>query len=497
MRPDHDVLIVGAGPTGLLLAGDLAAAGVRCAILERRSDQSNLTRAFAVHARTLELLDARGLADDLLATGQRVPTVRLFDRASVDLSQLPSRFPFLLVTPQYHTERILERRAAALGVQIVRGARMTGLEQDADGVDVEYEIDGASRTRRARYVVGTDGVRSAVRAALGIDFPGHAVLRSVMLGDVRLTNPPADVLSIGGTRNAFAFVVPFGDGWYRAIAWNRTRQLPDDAPVDLAELAAVTRDALGTDHGMREARWLSRFHSEERQATAYRSGRVFLAGDAAHVHSPAGAQGMNTGLQDAINLSWKLAAVIRDGAPDRLLDTYHAERHPVGHRVLGTSGRLLRLATLRSPVTRTLRDLIVRALGRVRPASRRITMEVSGIGVGYPRPEGAHRLVGTRAPDLPLASAPADPAAPTRLYEALRAGRFVLVTAEPQPEPPAWWVDRLTTVVRADDVPTSLLVRPDGYLAWAADMPTADPVHLANALSAYGGEASVEATTRG
>jgi 2-polyprenyl-6-methoxyphenol hydroxylase-like FAD-dependent oxidoreductase len=185
------VVIVGAGPTGLLLAGDLAAAGVACTVLERRADESNLTRAFAVHARTLELLDARGVADDLVATGARVGTVRLFGKAEVDLSRLQSRFPFLLVTPQYHTERLLGERAAALGVEIVHGAEVVGLIQDAGGVDLQVRSGGRVRTRRAGWVVGADGVDSTVRQALDLPFPGHAAIGSVMLADVRLDDAPA------------------------------------------------------------------------------------------------------------------------------------------------------------------------------------------------------------------------------------------------------------------------------------------------------------------
>src|SRR5919108_1233361 len=331
MRSTDTVLVVGAGPTGLLLAGDLAAAGIACTVLERRADESNLTRAFAVHARTLELLDARGIADDLVATGTTVGTLRLFGKFQLDLSRLPSRFPFVLITPQYHTERLLTERAAALGAEIAHGAEVVGLRQDGGGVEVDVrQQGGTTRTRRAAYLVGADGVRSTVRQALGLPFPGRAVVRSMILADVRLDHAPAEVLTANASGDAFAFVAPFGDGWYRVIAWDRRRQLPDGAPVDPAEPPDVTRRAPGTDLGMGDPRWMSRFHSDERQAPSYRVGRVFLAGDAAHVHSPAGGQGMNTGLQDAANLSWKLAQVVGGHASPELLDSYQAERHPVG-----------------------------------------------------------------------------------------------------------------------------------------------------------------------
>jgi 2-polyprenyl-6-methoxyphenol hydroxylase-like FAD-dependent oxidoreductase len=471
-----DVLIAGAGPTGLLLAGDLARAGVMVTVLERRSGTSNLTRAFAVHARTLEELDARGVADELVATGQRLASLRVFANVEVDLSRLPSRFDYLLVTPQYETERVLEERATALGAEIVHGAEVTELRQDADGVEVDVRSpNGSVYTRRASYLVGADGVRSTVRRALGLPFSGKSAVMSVMLADVRLTETPDAVLTVNGVRDGFAFIAPFGDGWYRILAWDRRRQLPDDAPVDLAEIKAITRKALGTDYGMHDPRWMSRFHSDERQAPHYRIGRVLLAGDAAHVHSPAGGQGMNTGLQDAANLGWKLAAVIHGHAPDGLLDTYEAERHPVGRMVLRGSGALLRLALLRSRILRVLRNTGGRTLLRVGPIARRIAGMVSGIGIGYPAPRGAHPLTGKRAPDLPLAGD-----GPARLYTALRSGRFVLVTDAEGP------TDRTETMTGTVDVVTpaaaggaTMLVRPDGYIAWAADQADDDTVAAA------------------
>src|SRR5215216_3748552 len=212
-----EVVVVGAGPTGLMLAGDLARAGVGCTVLERRTEESNLTRAFAVHARTLELLDARGLADDLVATGARVGALRLFGKLEVDLSRLPTRFPYVLVTPQYNTEGVLEERASALGAQIVRGAEVVDLRQDNDGVELEvrYE-DGTLGTRRATYAVGADGVRSTVRQALALPFPGHSAVQSVMLADVRLSEAPEEVLTVNAAGDGFSFLAPFGDGWYRS-----------------------------------------------------------------------------------------------------------------------------------------------------------------------------------------------------------------------------------------------------------------------------------------
>ncbi|MFD8013316.1 FAD-dependent oxidoreductase [Streptomyces sp. NPDC058955] len=466
---DTDVIVVGAGPTGLLLAGDLAAAGLDVTLVERRpAGRSNLTRAFGVHARTLELLDTRGLADALEATGTPLTRMRLFGRLSLDLGRLPSRFDHLLITPQYEVERLLEQRAADAGVTFRHETALNGLRQDADGVTAELTGPGDTPlTLRARHLVGTDGHRSTVRTALGLPFPGTSVIRSIVLADVRLTDEPAGSLTVNGTGDTFTFIAPFGDGWYRVMGWDRTRQVPDSEPVDLDEVRALARRALGTDHGMHDARWISRFHSDERQAPAYRVGRVFLAGDAAHVHSPAGGQGMNTGLQDAANLSWKLIAVHRGEAPDpeALLDSYHAERHPVGAMVLRSSGALVRLAMAHTPATRALRAVATTVLNAVRPASAKALGMISGLGIAYAPAPGAGRASGRRAPDVPLREG--------RLHELLRAGEFVLVAPEgAAPALPPLAPTSAARVVRAtwkDPARrTTALVRPDGYVLWTS-----------------------------
>jgi len=441
------VAIVGAGPTGLLLAGDLAQAGVDVTVLERRGTESNLTRAFGVHARTLEHLDARGLADEVVASGAPVERLRLFDHLRIDLSILPTRFPYLLITPQYNVEKALEKRATAAGARIMRDAQVTAVRQDPSGVDLT--VNGAMV--RADYAVGADGVHSAVRDALGLPFPGKSVLKSIMLADVRLTHAPEDVLAVNAVGDAFAFVAPFGDGWHRVFAWDRRTQQPDTAPVTPEEIREVMRRALGTDFGLKEARWMSRFHSDERQAPHYRVGRVFLAGDAAHVHSPAGGQGMNTGLQDAANLGWKLAATVQGWAPDGLLDSYESERHPVGRLVLRSSGAIIRMAMIRSRAGRLARNLLGGAALHLPPVARKAAGTISGIGIDYP---GA-----PRAQDVALRDS-------RRLYEVLRDGKFVLLAPDAARSALDGWHGRVVLASPVDATMPWTLVRPDAHIAW-------------------------------
>ncbi len=455
-----DVIIVGAGPTGLMLAGDLAAAGVATTILERRTQESNLTRAFGVHARTLEQFDARGIADDLIRTGTPISTFRLFGRITVDFGTLPSRFPFLLVTPQYEVERILRERALRLGATLVTGAEVHDASQDPHGVRVRT-TDG--QEFRAAYAVGTDGAHSRIRHALNLPFPGTSVVRSLMLADVRFADPPTQALAINADGSGFALVAPFGDGWFRVIAWDRANPQPDDVPVTFDEIRGVVRRILGTDYGMRDPRWTSRFHCDERQVPHYRVGRIFLAGDAAHIHSPAGGQGMNTGIQDATNLSWRLAAAVRGWAPDGLLDGYESERHPVGRLVLRASGAIIRAAMARPRLVRAARNLIGGTLLSVSPIANRMIGVVSGIGISYPPGRGAHRLVGRRAPDVPTIDG-------SRLYEVLRSGTFVLLGPPAVGAIAAHWAHRVRVATSADAAAPIMLVRPDGYVAWAADL---------------------------
>lgn len=492
MDPDQDVIVVGAGPTGLLLAGDLAASGHRVTLVERRDDTtSNLTRALVVHARTLEQLDARALGDELVTTGFPVERLGLFGSVTLDPTRLPSRYPFVLITPQYEVERLLERRAREAGVTFLSGTEMTALRQNERGVEIEVTAhrdtahgdtarSGASgsvpRTLRAAYLVGTDGVHSSVRSALGIPFPGKSVVRSMVLADVHLDAPPTAPFLANATEDALGLVATFGDGWYRVMGWHRDHQLPDSAPADLEEVREFLRQGLGSDFGLRDTRWVSRFHSDERQAPSYRVGRVFLAGDAAHVHSPAGGMGMNTGLQDAANLSWKLSAVLTGSASPELLDTYESERHPIGKLVLRLSGMIIRSAVMRFPGSTLLRSTASHLVSAVRPLTRHAALTVSGIGISYPARVGAHPLTGKRAPDLALATG--------RLYEALREGRFVLVTPRGagggrRGDP------RFVTAETASPGTYTLLIRPDGYIAWAGT--GAEPKGLDAALTAWTG----------
>jgi 2-polyprenyl-6-methoxyphenol hydroxylase-like FAD-dependent oxidoreductase len=455
-----DVIVVGAGPTGLALACELALAGVRCRVLERRAEEPNITRAFALHARTLELFDARGLADEILLHGVRVDSVAPVPGASLDLGVLATRYPMIFIAPQSGTERVLAARAEQLGVEIVRGAEVLGIHQDDAGVRVE--VGGARpRTERARYVVGCDGAHSAVRRLIGVEFAGRQYETHILLADVRLAEPPAEAMFARTSADGAVVAVPFGDGWFRAIAWDRQRdRVPLAEPVTHDEMRDAFRRIAGSDLGMGRPRWSTRFLSERRQAARYRVGRVFLAGDAAHVHSPLGGQGMNTGIQDAMNLGWKLAAAVHATAAPWLLDSYEAERHPVGERVLRMTDMFNRLVLGRSKVRNTIQALAIRAILRFRGSRRAMAERVSGIGIAYPARSGAdHSWVGRRMPDLGCSG--------TRLYEELREGRFVLATRDPLAldDRPAVRSVACPALVG----PAMVLVRPDGYVAWASN----------------------------
>jgi 2-polyprenyl-6-methoxyphenol hydroxylase-like FAD-dependent oxidoreductase len=461
-----DVIVVGAGPTGLMLACELALAGVRCRILERRADQPNITRAFAVHARTLELLDARGIADDLLPRGVPVYEIQPSPGANVDLRELPTRYPMILIAPQSGTEHLLEERARALGVEICYGAEVRAITPDADGVTVDVAGSGP---QRASYVVGCDGAHSAVRRLIGVEFAGRQYETHIMLADVHLAAPPEEAMFARANEQGAVIVVPFGDGWFRVIAWDRAREnAPLSEPLSISEVRDAFHRIAGDDFGMGEARWSSRFLSERRQAARYRVGRVFLAGDAAHVHSPLGGQGMNTGIQDAMNLGWKLGAAVHGRAPGWLLDSYQAERHPVGARVLRLTDAFNQLVLGRSKLRKAVQRLAIRTVVRIPRARRALVGRLSGIGIGYPRRSRVDSpWVGRRMPDVACDGG--------RLYEKLRDGRFALVSRSGAV--PAGWADRVDAVrCQATNLPEVVLVRPDGYVAWAGSADVEAPL---------------------
>jgi 2-polyprenyl-6-methoxyphenol hydroxylase-like FAD-dependent oxidoreductase len=480
---DVDVLVVGAGPTGLTAAGDLARAGRSVTVLERWPAINPSSRAFATMARTLEVLDARGIADDLLADAHKASGVTIFGGARIDLTHLDSPYQFAMVTPQTNVDQALGAYAVAQGAVVRRGIEVISLEQDADGVSVTTRPHdrGPQTCWRAQYLIGSDGAHSTVRGLLGVDFPGKKVLSSIVLADVRLAHgPTGGGLTLGSTRNEFAFLAPYnrheGDGsWYRAMVWDRKHQVSDSEPVDQDEIAQILTRATKSDLGLLEVSWKSRFHCDERQVEQYRHGRVFLAGDAAHVHSPMGGQGMNTGIQDAANLAWKLDAALA-GADDAVLDSYHDERHPIGKRVLLQSGMMARGVTLHPRLARGMRNLLLPRLLRIPRVRDAVAGSFAGTTLRYLRRASGSALVGTRATQIPLIR--------DRLTELQREPGFVLIRECGRP---AVGVTALHQAERADSGP-AVLVRPDGYIAWAGD--SADCSKWLDALARWAGPAA-------
>ncbi|MCY1062758.1 FAD-dependent monooxygenase [Nannocystis sp. SCPEA4] len=487
MRMEIEVVVVGGGPVGLMLAAELALAGVQVRVFEQRARRTEQSRALTLHPRSLELLDQRGLVDRFVRRGIPIPSAHfaVLD-TRLDFSRLPTRHPYTLFLPQVHTEELLEERARELGVEIAREHTFVGLTQTDDAVAVRVQAPGGELEVRARHVVGCDGAGSAVRRAIGVDFPGSATTRTAILGDVVLAEPPPGPISRTNAQGLL-LLVPLGDGAHRIVVVDPTRaQVPLAEPVTLDELRGTARRVLGTDLGMHAPRWLSRFGDATRLAERYRVGRVFLAGDAAHMHFPAGGQGLNVGLQDAGNLGWKLAAAVRGWAPSWLLGSYHDERRPIGEalaRNTTAQGKLMDV----SPEGLALRELFAELLA-LAPVQRKLAGLISAIDVAYPAADGAHPLVGRRVPDLDLTTE----RGPQRLYASLHAGRFVLLDRVGDRElRDAWapWRDRVELVPASfadqDEVEgvTRLLIRPDGHVAWIGD----DVPSLRAALSRWCG----------
>jgi 2-polyprenyl-6-methoxyphenol hydroxylase-like FAD-dependent oxidoreductase len=480
---NHAVVIVGAGPTGLMLAGELALAGIDVAIVERRAGQDLVgSRAGGLHARTIEVLDQRGIADRFLARGQ-VAQVAGFARIRLDISDFPTRHPYGLGLWQNHIERILADWVGELAVPICRGHAVTGFAQDDTGVNIEL-ADG--QRLRAQYLVGCDGGHSLVRKAAGIAFPGWDPTISCLIAEIETAEQPElgirhDAIGI----HAFGRLeyelrdgeVIYKDGGPLRVMVTE-RHVGEAGRADkptLRDLSAALIAVYGTDYGLRSAAAISRFTDTARQAAAYRDRRVLLAGDAAHVHFPVGGQGLNIGVQDAMNLGWKLAQVVKGTSPDTLLDTYHAERHPVAARVLRNA--MAQTALLRSDDrTDALRDAMSELLKMDEPRKRFAAM-MSGLDIHYDLGDG-HPLLGRRMPDLELVTADG----PLRVFALLHAARPVLLNfGEPGGFDITPWADRVRLidagyagawklpVLGVVASPDAVLIRPDGHVAWVGD----------------------------
>jgi 2-polyprenyl-6-methoxyphenol hydroxylase-like FAD-dependent oxidoreductase len=490
LQDSHAVVVVGGGPTGLMLAGELALAGIDVAIAERRASQDVIgVRSLGLHSRTIEVFDQRGIADRFLSQGQRAQ-VAGFAQIRLDISDFPTRHPYGLALWQNHIERILAEWVGELSVPIYRGREVTNIAKDHDGVDVEF---AGGRRLRAEYLVGCDGGRSLIRKAAGIDFPGWAPTTSYLIAEVEMDFETGHAPDWGIRHDALgvhALSIQEDGGQVRVMVTER--HVGSAAEPTLRDLSEALTVVYGTDYGIHSPTWISRFTDATRQAAAYRDGRVLLAGDAAHVHHPVGGQGLNTGVQDAVNLGWKLAQVVKGTSPESLLDTYHAERHPVGARVLRNT--MAQIALLRHVDERTeaLRDSVSELLGMDEPRKRFAAM-MSGLDIHYDLGEG-HALLGRRMPDLDLVTA--DGRSLT-VFALLHDARPVLLNLD---EPGAFdvspWGDRVQLIdakyvgewelpaVGVVTDPAAVLIRPDGHVAWAGDRP-ADG--LTDALTAWFG----------
>src|SRR3954471_17481628 len=466
---EHGVVIAGGGPTGMMLAAELALAKVDVAVVERRPDHVLAdARAGGIHSRAIEVFDQRGVADRFLAEGQ-VTQAATFGATVMDMSDFPTRHPYSLAIFQNQVERIMAAWIAELPVHIYYGCEVTGFAQDDAGVDVRRS-DG--EPLRARYLVGCDGGRSVIRKAAGIEFPGWDPTRSNLIAEAELTEEPPP-----GVRHDAAGVHGFHrmqDGkTFRVVTTEQ--QLGPGGEPGLRDLSEALVAVFGTDFGIHNPTWISRFTDMTRQAAAYRVGRVLLAGDAAHVHYPAGGQGLSLGVQDAVNLGWKLARVVDGTTPESLLDTYHAERHPVAARILQHT---MALAALQRQDER-MKALVdeVSELAVMDEPRKRLVGIRSGLDIQYDLGEG-HPLLGRRMPDLDLVTADG----PLRVFSLLHDAKPVLLDlGQPGELDITPWADRVQTieagyrgeweipVLGVVSAPTAVLIRPDGYVAWVGD----------------------------
>jgi 2-polyprenyl-6-methoxyphenol hydroxylase-like FAD-dependent oxidoreductase len=481
---DHAVVIAGGGPTGMMLAGELGLAGIDVAIVERRKGTDlDGSRAGGLHSRTIEVLDQRGIAERFLSVGQPHPAVG-YAYIPLDISDFPTRHNYLLALWQSQFEPILAGWVEELGVPVRRGRDVVGFAQDATGVDVTLS-DGS--VLRAEYLVGCDGGRSTVRTAAGIAFPGWDPSTSFMIAEVEMTEEPEI-----GVRSEGGGIGPVnrerGGGPYGVVL--KERRVDHTREPTLADLRAALVAAYRTDFGAHSPRWISRFNDMARQAACYRAGRVLLAGDAAHVHSPHGGQGLNTGLQDAMNLGWKLAQVVVGTSPEALLDTYYAERHPVGARVLRNTMAQVAL-TVADDRHQALHDSVSELL-RLDEPRKHIAGMLTGLDIRYDLGDG-HPLVGRRMPDLDLDTADG----PTRVFALLHDARPVLLNLGASGEfNISPWADRVRLVDAGHSgewelpvlgrvaAPPAVLIRPDGHVAWTGHL---DDPQLPSALTFWFG----------
>ena len=467
----RQVVVVGAGPTGLMLAGELALAGVDVVVVERRASQDlDGPRSRGLHARTIEVLDQRGIADRFLAEGEALQ-IQSYARVRLDISDFPTRHPYGLALLQKHFERILAGWVAELGVPIARSVTVTGLVQDDTGVDVGLSGD---EVIRAEYLVGCDGGRSLIRKAAGIEFVGSDPSVTSLIAEVELREEPE--WGIRYDENGTQAVGRLDDGYGAGVVVTRPFAEHVGEPT-LADLERALVAVWGTDFGVHNPTWISQFTDSTRQAASYRNGRVLLAGDAAHVHYPIGGQGLNLGVQDAVNLGWKLAQVVDGTSPPSLLDTYHAERHPVAVRVLRHTMAQTTLARSDARID-ALRETLAELLTLDEPR-RQMAAMISGLDIRYDL-GGGHPLVGRRVPDLDLVTA----RGPVRVFAMLHDARPLLLrfgelpAMEPAPLPSARIrvvdAERVGTLelpaIGSVTAPAALLVRPDGHVAWAGDV---------------------------